>query len=399
VGNQQLPVLKHVLKYFLSANAAGTLSLHIKHLMAETLLAASTFSDFHWKYKALAIAEEIILTDSNPYLLMWAYMRRSTLYRLDPNHPCYPNIEDSDVEQSAPIRLYERRANALHMRLLLGSAQAAVEVDMFAEALSILEDIKPLDSAHPSTMEKIVLRDRDFAIGRVYRFQGLFEEALERFKLLLPAYSEVNKSYCSLLSHLSNTFVELGDATQAEEILLNALSNEDIDDKYFQIALAEANLHLKSFSKAKEICEELKLSQEAVKHPDMNALMLYLRILTILARIAHLEGRLNDALTYWESCLEQLKKLENFGWDKDGFTQMICSFSIADIKQKMGDLVESRGLRVRAEAILEKKGRQHWVAGLGTIWLDAIRTSIEVTGTELAIRTPERWWTAQIDVI
>jgi hypothetical protein len=141
------------------------------------------------------------------------------------------------------------------------------------------------------------------------------------------------------------------------------------------------------------------LSQEAVKHPDMNALMFYLRILTILARIAHLEGRLNDALTYWESCLEQLKKLENSGWDKDGFTQMICSFSIADIKQKTGDLVESRGLRVRAEAILEKKDRQHWVAGLGTIWLDAIRTSIEVTGTELAIRTPERWWTAQIDVI
>lgn len=147
---------------------------------------------------------------------------------------------------------------------------------------------------------------------------------------------------------------------------------------------------------AEEICEELKLSHEAVKHPGMNALWFYLRVLTILARIAHREGRLSDALTFWKSCLEQLEKLENpdSGCKGNGFTQMICSYSIADIKQKMGDLVESRQLKAKAEAILEKKGRQHWVPGLGTIWLDAIWTSIEVTGTELALRTPERWWTA-----
>jgi hypothetical protein len=392
-------VLKHVLKYFLDANAAGNLSLYIKHLMAETLLAASSFSDFHWKYSALAIAEEIILADSIPYLMLWACMRRSTLYRLDPDHPRCKDLKYSDLKESPPIWLHERRANALHMRVVLGSAQAAAEKDMFTEALYLLEDIKPLDNTHPSTMEKLVLRDKDFAIGRVYRFQGRFEEALERFKLLLPAYFGVRKSYHSLLSHLSNTFVELGDATQAEEILLNALSNGEIHNKYFQIALAEAKLHLKSFGKAKKICEELKLSQESVKHPDMNALMFHLRILTVLARIAHLEGHLNDALTYWESCLDQLRKLEKGGWERDGFTQMICSFSIADIKQKVGNLEESRRLRVKAEAILENTDRQHWITGLGTIWLDAIRTSIEVTGRELALKTPERWWTAQIDAI
>ena len=71
------------------------------------------------------------------------------------------------------------------MKEVLGSAQAAAEVDMFAEALFILEDIKPLDSTHPSTMERMVLRDRDFARGRVYRFQGRFEEALEVFQASL----------------------------------------------------------------------------------------------------------------------------------------------------------------------------------------------------------------------
>jgi hypothetical protein len=78
---------------------------------------------------------------------------------------------------------------------------------------------------------------------------------------------------------------------------------------------------------------------------------------------------------------------------------MICSLSIADIKQKMGDLVESRRLRARAEAILEKEDRQHWITGLGTIWLDVIRVSIEVTDTEFALRMPEHWRTAQIDAI
>ena len=131
--------------------------------------------------------------------------------------------------------------------------------------------------------------------------------------------------------------------------------------------MAEAKLHLKSFSEAEKICEELKLSQEFVKHPDMDALMFHLRILTVLARITHLGGRLSDAFTYWESCLDQLRKLERGGWKRDSFTQMICSFSIADIKQKVGNLEESRRLGVKAEAILENTDRQHYITGLGTI--------------------------------
>lgn len=78
---------------------------------------------------------------------------------------------------------------------------------------------------------------------------------------------------------------------------------------------------------------------------------------------------------------------------------MICSFSIADIKQKTGYLVESRQLKAKAKAILEAKGREHWITGLGIVWLNAIRTSIDVMGTELALRMPEHWWTAQIDAI
>ncbi len=391
MGNQQLHVLKYVMKYFLDRNKEGNLSLYIKHLMAETLLAASTFSDFGWKYTAITIAEEIMLTDPNPYLMSWASIRRSTLHRLD------PLSKGSNVEESTPGYSHEPRSNALLMRHSLQSAQAAAEIDMFTDALSILECIKPLDSTHPSTMERIVLRDRDFAIGRIYRFRGRFEEALKCFKLLLPSYFEVNKSYYSFLSHLSNTFIELGDASQAEKILLDVSSEYDIHDKYFQISLAEAKLHLKSFKEAEEICEELWLSHDALKRPDKNALIFNLRTLTILARAAHLDGRLDEALRIWESCLEELRKLEEIGWTTDGFMQMICSFSIADLKQKMGDLVESRRLKTRAETILEAKGRAHWIVGLGTVWLDAIRTSIEATGTELALRIPERWWMAQIE--
>lgn len=177
-----MPALKHVLEYFIGAKAAGGLSLHIKHLMAET---ASNFSDFDWKYTALTIAEEIILTDSNNYLMMWACMRRSTLYRLDPNHPRFRILENSGIEKSPPIWSPERRANALGMRAILGSAQAAIDVEMFDEALFYLEDIRPLNSTRSSTMERMVLRDRDFAIGRVYRFQGRFGEALRVFQASL----------------------------------------------------------------------------------------------------------------------------------------------------------------------------------------------------------------------
>jgi len=218
-----IAVLQHVLEYFLEVNAASNLSLYIKRLITEILLAASIFSDFRWKYSKLAIAEEIILIDFIPYLMLRACMRQSTLDRLDPDHPRRKDLKDSDLKESPPVWLHERRANALHMRIFLGSAQAAAEKDKFAEALCLFEDIKLFNNTHPSTMEMLVLRDRDFAIGRVYRFQGRIKEALERFKLLLPTYFGVHKSYHSLPSHPSNIFVDLGDAAQAEEILLNAI--------------------------------------------------------------------------------------------------------------------------------------------------------------------------------
>jgi tetratricopeptide (TPR) repeat protein len=269
---------------------------------------------------------------------------------------------------------YDQRSSAQLMRLSLLRAQDLVDKELFNAALAFLEHIKPWGGNHTSTFERIALRQRDFAVARVYRFQGRFQEALECFKRLLHAYVEINRSYYSLLSHISGTLVELGDVAQAEDVLLQASSINKLDNQYFKISLAEAKLYLRSLSKAERICQQLKQSHEDIEFPDTNASWFYVRVLTVLARVAQLEGRLRDALLYWERCLEEVAEL---GLKKEGFTSMICKYSIADIALKMGDVAESRQLRMEADAIFKNdEGRRHWATGLGTIWLDAVRNSI-----------------------
>lgn len=122
--------------------------------------------------------------------------------------------------------------------------------------------------------------------------------------------------------------------------------------------MAEAKLHLKAFREARSICQQLQLSHLAKKLPNTtNDLMLYLRVLTIMARIAHLEGRLKYAPVLWEDVSDRGAKL---GWKEDGFTSMICMYSIADIYLKMGEVAEAIYLKAKADAMFKTgESRRH----------------------------------------
>ena len=78
----QLKSFQHVLGYFIYANRLGILSPRMELLMAETLIALSWFSDSIWRFKVLDMAERILAIESDPYLEMWAFLRRGMLSRL-----------------------------------------------------------------------------------------------------------------------------------------------------------------------------------------------------------------------------------------------------------------------------------------------------------------------------
>jgi len=61
------------------------LSHHLKVQLAETLLAASVFSDRFWMFKALDFAKRIIAAEPEDYLRTWAIRRDKALSRNMPD--------------------------------------------------------------------------------------------------------------------------------------------------------------------------------------------------------------------------------------------------------------------------------------------------------------------------
>lgn len=372
LGKSQLRQLQHTLEYFTELDAKRILSPHLRIQVAETLLAASVFSDRSWMFKALDFAKRIIAAEPEDYLRIWAIRREKTLSRSVPN--AIHNRCDLLVGQ-APM---DERSNAQLGRLVLSNAQDLIESNDFPGALSELAKFDPLKEV-PSALEEIVAHERDVAKAKVFRLQGEFAKARELFKKLLrddqKLYKGTNRN---LMAYLADTNCELGDPTEAERITVMMLddSQDYNKDRRLRISLAEAHLCQGSFRAAEDICQKLKGSYESILEPDKVARMGYLRVLTILARIYHFESRWDDALSQWKNAMEAAKKCE---WE-EGFVEWVILYSISDIKIKLGELAESRQYFTRARILFEKAGCQHWFSTLGTEWIAWVGNSISSSG-------------------
>lgn len=99
------------------------------------------------------------------------------------------------------------------------------------EAADELEEWKPINLEHPSTMEQIVLYHSNLILGKVLRYQGHFHTALECLKRSLylaegkDLFDEVRHD---LLCNLGDVYIELNDPISAKQLLqaeLNRLGN------------------------------------------------------------------------------------------------------------------------------------------------------------------------------
>jgi tetratricopeptide (TPR) repeat protein len=379
-GNIQLKALQFVLGYFVYANTLDLLSRHVKLLMVETLIAASYFSDIAWKYKALDTAENILVTELDPHLEAEANLRRRMLDRL------YPWASRDQSRSSFRPRIlrntiaYDRLGDAQYSKLQFARAVELMEKDKFDDALSELKQIGTSYADQVSTLECTILRQKDFAIGRIYRFQGRFRDALDHFRSILPYHQRHTRSYRSLISHIAETLIELGDVQQASSLLWNEIGRDTICDKGLLFSQAEVHLHRRAFRDAEFICQSLKTAYETTSEPDKNYTIFYLRVLTVLARCAHLEGRLLDAFRHWDSSLVVIKTLASAGWEENGFCGMVILYSLADIELKTGRVDEARKHLHAAREMFAKRERSYWCTGLGTYWINALGTSVEASG-------------------
>jgi tetratricopeptide (TPR) repeat protein len=270
------------------------------------------------------------------------------------------------------------------------SARRGDLVVSFAENLIQMGDLNtarlelcgwnPIDPACPSAMERIVLRSRNIALGRILRFEGKFEAALGYLEGVLEE-SEQDEFFEGtgwrrvLLSNVAEILCELDRPADAEKLLMPELQRmtdrgcQNISSgRRLQLSLTESFIKRGMYGPAAECLLKLKAVYEAIGNPDAIAKRGMFRVLSSLARISHLRAFWSEALEGWQQSL----KLLAFLGREEGLHSGVVWYSISHALFKLGKHRESSECLIKARGLLENHERKFWIVGFNSYWFDFI---------------------------
>ncbi len=343
----------------------------MKHKVAEVLLAASHFLDIPWKFKALETVKAIMADEPADYLQTWANLREHTVTGLKIG---------TEIKESAIFFVehgqIDARSNALYGQLILVYVANKIRWNKLYHARSVLDRFSSLNSNSPSTMERLVLKQKEFTIGKIYRYQGDFLLARERLTPLPNDDSKLDGvTGRSRISHLAGVLCELGEPRRAQMLLceeIEIMKKIDMLDvsrgRCLRLSLAETLLHQGSRKEAEDIYLGLKEVIEDFPNSSFVTGIEKLRLWMGLARVSHLNHSYSEALTNWTKAL---RASEDCNW-KAGFNEMIVYYSISHVMLMLGEWENSESFIKKADEIYRREGRQFWLTGLGTCWLDFV---------------------------
>jgi len=373
VGRLQIHQIQCVTNDYL---LLGTLlTSRIKRKVAEVLLAASYFLDISWKSKALEAVKAITADEPADYLQIWLNLRECTLAGLEIGN----EIKESAIQSVAHGQI-DARSNALYGQLIVSYASNKIRRNKLDHARSMLDHFSPLNSDSPSTMERLVLRRNEVTIGRIDRYQGKFRLAREHLTPLPDVDAKLDGvTGRNRISQLACVLCELGKPREAQMLLceeiqtMEKLGSQDISSgRCLRLSLAEALLQQGSLKEAEDIYLRLKEVVEDCPNPNLAIGIDKLRLWMGLARISHLTHSWSDALIKWEKAL---RASEDCKW-RAGFTEMVVRYSISHVEYVLGKRKDSESHMKEADELYRREGRQFWLTGLGTYWLDFVWCSL-----------------------
>jgi len=352
------------------------LSSRIKRKVAEVLLVASYFLNISWKSKALEAVKAITADEPAEYLQIWSNLRECTLTGLK-----IGNEITESVIQFVEHDQIDARSNALYGQLILFYASNKIRWNKLDHARSMLDHFSPLNSDSPSTMERLVLKKKEVTIGRIDRYQGKFRLAREHLTPLSDVDAKLDGvTGRSRISQLACVLCELGEPGKAQMLLcqeikiMEKLGSQNISSgRCLRLSLAEALLLQASLKEAEDIYLRLKEVIEDCPDPNFTIGIDKLRLWMGLARISHLKHSWSDALTRWKKAL---RASEDCNW-RAGFNEMVVHYSISHVKSVLGEQENSESHIKKADELYRREGRQYWLTGLGTYWLDFVWRSLD----------------------
>ena len=388
------------------------------HGILLTLLLSSKLHGREWKYRAVALAEEILpnrppFEPGTLYLRMFAKQRSRDLSRRIPNSP----VESID-EELLPI---DPRTNALYGEHLRSNAQDRI-MDGSGDLDGALEELRRFEFFHdvPTTMEDQEKDHHLFIEGKTYRWKASFSEASDIFYRLLGSTPSLsNERGCNLTGHYIATLCEQRRLTCAERSARQAIAScKDFDEqglkrqglkmfRSLQLSLAETLICrilveildgrndtekvdqclMESelmFEEMKKECELVKGRKEGTWGLELD----YLRVNIGRALVSHLANRVTEAYGRWQDTRKSAEVCKN---KVTRFIPMIVDYCECDINIKLGRWQGAEELRKRARSCFSEVGREHWWTGLGTFLLDWLKDRIPESGIDVEQEIVLNW--------
>lgn len=352
-----------------------------------TLLAASELPG-RWKEHAISRARSLSQNMQDCYLGACVAHRESTRYRilgsLDRSTLALSSFRnDASLLYDCRVGRVVERVHAQLGHLTVSSAINFLQREKMKEAKDELDRWKPINSASPSTMERVVLYHINLTLGKVLRYQGHFPDALA---CLNGAFSRIRQDHLfnevrhDLLCNLADVYTELNDPTSAKQLLqaeLNLLDNrrraESLESRLLKLSQAEASMRQAQYDEANVLYSEIQACHKSAS--DLTRVG-KLRLCIGLARISHMKARWADAHGYWTEALTLVNKhypLHN------GHTSAVILYSMHHVLLKRGELeFGQRSLEgmEKMESAAEPGGCQFWIAGLRSYWFGYVRSAL-----------------------
>ena len=349
-------------------------------------LSSSRFGNTTWKLEAIAQARKLSREVDDPYLCLLVASRESSILRMKGE-----TLKSDEVLQDSmskyirydgilkgPFR--DLRYNTQAGKLIQSRAENLISADNLEEAQRELDGWSPMDDVSPSSMEKTVQVSINLTLGRLSKIQGRFERAFSQLTHTLEQIEAENVDVGGwrrvLLATVGELYCELGRPADAQSILISELdcmkltkSQNMSSGLRLQLVLAESYLRAGSHDCSREVADSVRRVLERSMEHNSITRRFCLRAWTILARIAHMHGHWEEALSYWNESLKVLDLMH----DPSGPNAAIVEFSIAYALHKQGRGDESAEKEALARKYLKsEKARRYHYTGFDSYWRDSI---------------------------
>ena len=283
------------------------------------------------------------------------------------------------------------RYNAQCADLIVYYTQNLIRHSEFAAAQKELSQWQPLNPATPSTMERISLRAQKITFGRILRYEGRFQEALNYLEdqLKICEYDELYEGTGwrrVLLTNVADLYTELDRPKDAEMLLMPELTEmvrkgqQNISSgRSLQLSLVESLMKRMIYDRAEECLGSLRNLYEAISESDALTRDGLFRVWTSLARIAHFRCRWDDALVHWRKALDILDDRGVGAQSNAGVIRCAIFYTLS----KLGRREESLQILNEGSFNMDSQRRIFWIVGFDSYWRDCIFQEVqEIAGEE-----------------